>query len=43
MKMTRDYFFWCLQIAPLEYGATDYAQFGEVCGSEGPEGGEWAC
>ena len=31
------------QIPMLEYGAPDYEQYGEVCGSEGPDGGEWAC
>jgi hypothetical protein len=33
----------CEQIPQLEYGAPDYEQYGEVCGSEGPAGGEWAC
>jgi len=32
-----------VQIPQLEYGAPDYEQYGEVCGSEGPDGGEWAC
>jgi len=32
-----------VQIPMLEYGAPDYEQYGEVCGSEGPDGGEWAC
>mmetsp|Transcript_54710 Transcript_54710/g.88670 ORF Transcript_54710/g.88670 Transcript_54710/m.88670 type:complete len:80 (+) Transcript_54710:32-271(+) len=41
--LSSEYHPWGVRIAPLEYGATDYAQFGEVCGSEGPEGGEWAC
>ena len=30
------------QIPALEYGAPDYQQYGEICGSEGPGGGEWA-
>ena len=36
-------FFAGVQIPQLEYGAPDYEQYGEVCGSEGPDGGEWAC
>jgi hypothetical protein len=34
---------WGGRIPMLEYGAPDYEQYGEVCGSEGPDGGEWAC
>ncbi|EKX53305.1 hypothetical protein GUITHDRAFT_150372 [Guillardia theta CCMP2712] len=34
---------WGTRIPTLEYGAKDYEQYGEICPSEGPSGGEWAC
>ncbi len=32
-----------VQIPRLDFGEKDYESFGDVCASEGPDGGEWAC
>lgn len=34
---------WGGRIPQLEFGAKDFESFGDVCPSEGPAGGEWAC